>query len=102
MPSHQIASTELNQVTPDQLLGSISDSLLDRFRKELNFDYEIELGRCAQRVAKNSRLSDIDKLKALSGMGLVLKSLRKIEGTGRISGGGNVQVNVMTMDPTKP
>ena len=100
MPSHQISSTELKLVNPRDISKTTEETLLERWKNEIDFDYELELGIIAKRVARSTRIADVDKADTLIKLAGSVKSIHKAIGEGK-GPSGNVQVNVMTVDPTK-
>ncbi len=102
MPSHDLSSTEIVKVVPGELAQVKDLSIDERWKKELKFDFELEMGKALQRASKNTRLSDMDKAE------LLIKGAAAVKQLGRATSGGSgktanaTQVNVYTTDPTKP
>jgi len=100
MPSHDLPSAEIVKAIPGELTKPEADTFLDKWRKELKFDFEMELGKVLQTVAKSQRMSSAEKAEILIKAASALKALGKRDGTtGKPTQA--TQVNVYTSDPTK-
>jgi len=101
MPSHDLATTELRAVAQDAFANAETVSLLNHWKKILHFDFKMEFGKHLKKVTTKQKLSAADKIKndIFCKAALAINSLDGREVRGRTSNA--VQVNVVTVDPTK-
>jgi hypothetical protein len=92
--SHSLPQTELKTIQPGELAERPDQTILDRWKKELNFDWEMEVGRVLQKVAHNGKIKPTDKAKILIQGATVVKTMRKESVNGAQP---PVQVNIMTV-----
>jgi len=98
VPTHQLPSTQLNKVSPDALVAFSSNELVELWKEKHSFDLWMEIGAAALQVTKNKKVSDVDKLEALVKVGELALRIKRAGSTEK---GGAVQVNVVTVDPTR-
>lgn len=101
MPSHDLPSTELRTLAEAAVANPDAHSLLNQWKKELNYDFKREFGQLLQKITDGRQVNKTDKMKIdiLCKAALSINSLDGKESKGRTQNA--VQVNVVTVDPTK-
>jgi hypothetical protein len=100
VPTHELTTPTLEVVSPNGLSELSPVVLLDRWKKDLNFDYELEVGKILQRVSKAKRIPDLEKAELLIKAAAAVKALQKTESTIHV-GKGAKSVKVMVVNPTQ-